>query len=71
MVLKQDRPLGSMRPVMGKARICHRAEQGRVVVDEDAVVKHGRVGGRLDRTIVLEPGRREDDVVGLPLAGLA
>ena len=56
MILKQDRPLGTMRPVMGKRTVRHGADHGGVVVHDDAVVQHGCVGGRLERTVFLELG---------------
>ena len=45
-----------------------RAEDQRVVLDQHAVVQHGDPSVRVQRTVVLEPGRRVDDVVGVPFA---
>ena len=56
MILKQDRSLGTVRSVMGAGTVGHGAEQGRVVVNEDAVVEHRCVSGRLERAVFLEPG---------------
>ena len=45
MILKQDWPLGTMRPVMGQRTVRHGADQGHVVVHDDAVVEHRCVKG--------------------------
>ena len=54
MILKQDRPFGTMRPVMGKRTVRHRAEQCRVVVHDNAVVQYCCISGRFERTVLLE-----------------
>src|SRR5262245_41810710 len=54
VLLEQD---GSLRTVGLVGRACpvgHRAEQGGVVVDDDTVVEHGRIRGRLERAVVIE-----------------
>ena len=71
MILKQDRPLGTMRPVVGQRTVCHGADQGRVIVYDDTVVEYSCVRGRLERAVCLEAGGREQDVIGLPLSWLA
>lgn len=45
-----------------------RAEDQRVVLDQHAVVQHGDPSVRVQRAVVLELGRRVDDVVGVPFA---
>ena len=57
------------RPYIGKADEFRRAEDQRVVLDQHAVVQHGDPSVRVQRTVVLEPGRRVDDVVVFHLPG--
>ena len=68
MILKQDRPLGTMRPVMGQRTVRHGADQGRVVVHDDAVVEHRCVLPRQQRRSYTNP-KRERGIRCVSLAG--
>ena len=70
MILQFQRLLERMRLVLG-GLLASRTFDLDVVLHQDPVVQHGDRARFRQLAILVEAGRVEDDIVGLPFAGFA
>ena len=66
--LDRRRPMAAVGRLAAVDGLAFKAD---MVLDQDAVVKGGEVGRRLQLSVGMEGRRGPDDIVGLPLAGRA
>lgn len=71
MILQGYRSLAVLCICRKDVLVSGRAEDFRVILDQDAVLQRGHRGFLLDSAVVSEDRRVVDDVVRLPFAGFA
>lgn len=71
VVLEDDGAFGFMGLVSGECFEGDGAEDGGVVADQDAVMEYGEVGWGFEGVVLFKMWGFEDDVISLPIAGLA